>query len=92
MKEMNLHVMSGDEHLEVTLAIVKDIKNDAIELFLPDGEITIRATTSEIERIKHIVVENTIPFIPVHVQSKRIIFDAKVPELKLLTNELQELE
>lgn len=85
---MNLHVISGDEHLEVTLAIVKDIKNDAIDLFLPDDEITIRATPSEIERIKHIVAENTIPFIPVHVETKRMIFDAKVPESKLLTSQL----
>ncbi|MFD1705251.1 hypothetical protein ACFSCZ_00615 [Siminovitchia sediminis] len=77
---MDLSVISYGENLNVTLGVIKAFREESVVFSLNGEEVVIPTSTNTLNRLKEIVEENEFALIPIHMETKTVILDFKIPE------------
>ncbi|MFL0366125.1 hypothetical protein ACH0BF_24320 [Pseudobacillus sp. 179-B 2D1 NHS] len=81
---MNISVLCNGKTEQVSLGLVKELTDTSITLAIGEEEILIQESLQTLSRVKEIIKDQPTALIPVQMEERKILLDAKVPEDQLL--------
>lgn len=85
---VDMLVVRKGQSLQVTLGIVKAIKDFSVVLSVGNEDVEVDVSRYTMERIKEIEEVTPFALLPIHMETKSILLDVELPESGL--EELQE--
>lgn len=80
---MRITVEQDGEQIDAVLGLVKEISGETVVFSIIGKEVAVNAAGSTVNNLRKLIEENETALIPIHMETKIILLEAKVPEIHL---------
>lgn len=80
---MKITVDQNGKQMDAVLGLVKEICGDTVVFSIVGKEVAVNAAGSTVNNLRKIIEENESALIPIHMETKSILLELRVPEILL---------
>ncbi|MFD1707545.1 hypothetical protein ACFSCZ_12505 [Siminovitchia sediminis] len=77
---MKITVEQNGKQMDAVLGLIKEIRGETVVFSIIGKEVAVNAAGSTVNNLRKIIEENETALIPIHMETKSILLEAKVPE------------